>query len=698
MIETVTHVLTRDVALPRGAGLVALLTFDNGSDGARPATMGAAGLAELRDALLAQRERAAAGEIVAVAVTGVGDCFLAGADLRVVSGLRTAAQAREVAEAGHATLRILGELTVPTFALVNGLALGGGLEVALHCTYRAVASDVRRLALPEAHLGLVAGWGGTYLAPRLLGIQGAIELALERPLANNRPTDARTALATGLADAVLDRETLLDDGLDWIAQVLTGEVEVPRRPLDDAPTWQTAVTAARTRLDARLRGARKAPYRTLELLAAAWENDKDTHFVAEDEALEEFLVSDGLHAALYAFDLTTRSARSPLGAPDLAAARPVRSVGIVGAGLMATQLAVLVASRLRVPVVLRDLDDERVAAGRAAIDAQVESLRAKGRMSDDDAARLAAACTVTTELSALAGVDLVIEAVTEVLAVKQRVFAELEPLVGPDTIFATNTSALSVTAMGAHLADPGRVVGLHFFNPVAQMPLIEVVHTEATTPAVLATAFAVAQALGKTAVGVADRPGFVVNRLLLRMLGDVAATVETGTPVEVADRALDPLGLPMRPFKLLDLVGVAVALHVLETLHTELGERFPLSPGLAALRDQGARLSLRDGAVDPAIQAAFGTPTAAALDEDGVRARVLDGLAEEVGAMLDEGVVADVSQIDLCLILGAGWPIANGGIAPLLDREAVSERVLGRRLLPDGVANVSREVGPGAAG
>jgi len=689
MTETVTHVVVRDLDLPRGAGRLALLTLDNGSEGARPATLATSGLSELRETLLTQRERAAAGEIAAVAVTGVGECFLAGADLKVVAAMRTRDEARAVAELGHSALRLLGELGVPSFALVNGLALGGGLEVALHCTYRAVAADVRRLALPEAHLGLVAGWGGTYLAPRLLGIEGGIELALERPLAGNRPTDARTALAQGLVDMLLERDRFLEEGLDWVAQVLLGAVEVPRRPLDDAETWAAAVEAARARLDARLRGARPAPYRTLELLAAARENDRDTHFALEDAALEELLVSDGLHAALYAFELTSRAARSPLGAPDLSAARPVRSVGIVGAGLMATQLAVLLASRLRVPVVLRDLDEERVAAGRAAIESQVEQLRAKGRLSQDEAAALLGACTVTTELSALAGADLVVEAVTEVLPVKQKVFAELEPLVAPGTVFATNTSALSVTRMGEHLADPSRLVGLHFFNPVAQMPLVEVVRTEAVAEDVLATAFALAQAAGKTAVGVADRPGFVVNRLLLRMLGDVAATVEQGTPVEVADRALDPVGLPMRPFRLLDLVGTAVALHVLETLHTDLGERFPLSPGLAALRDESARLSTREGAVDPAIQRAFpggGAP----FDEEGVRRRVLEGLAEEVGIMLEEGVVDDVSAIDLCMVLGAGWPLANGGLAPLLDREGVSERVLGRRLLPDGVANVAR--------
>ena len=690
MSETVTHVEVRDLELPHGAGTLALLTFDNGTEGKRPTTMGAAGLSELREALLSQRERAAAGQIAALAVTGVGDYFLAGADLKVVSTLRTAAEAREIAELGHATLRLLGELGVPTFAFLNGLALGGGLEVALHCSYRAVASSVRRLALPEAYLGLVAGWGGTYLAPRLLGIEGGIELALERPLANNRPTDARTALASGLVDVVLEREGFLDAALEWAAKVLDGSVAVERRPLDDAETWEKAVAAARERLDARVRGARKAPYRTLELLAAARENDRDAHFALEDASLEEFLVSDGLHAALYAFELTNRAAREPLGAPDLSAARPVRSVGIVGAGLMATQLAVLFASRLQVPVILRDLDEERVAAGRASIASQVEQLRSKGRLSEADAERLVAACTVTTELQALAGADLIIEAVTEVLSVKQRVFAELEPLVGPDTIFATNTSALSVTQMGAHLQDPSRVVGLHFFNPVAAMPLVEVVRTEATAEPVLATAFALAQALGKTAVGVADRPGFVVNRLLLRMLGDVAATVEQGTPVEVADRALDPVGLPMRPFRLLDLVGVAVALHVLETLHSELGERFPLSPGLVALRDAGARLSTKDGAVDPAIQSAFQRGSEP-LDESGVRSQVLEGLAEELGLMLEEGVVADVSAIDLCMILGAGWPIANGGLAPLLDREGISERVLGRRLLPDGLANVAAQ-------
>ena len=349
--------------------------------------------------------------------------------------------------------------------------------------------------------------------------------------------------------------------------------------------------------------------------------------------LTELIMSDQLRAGLYAFELTTRKARKPAGAPPAELAVPVRSVGIVGAGLMAGQLAVLVARRLRVPEALRDVDDERVAAGLAGIRRQVEGMVAKGRMSADEGNRVLGSVTVSTDLGTLAGADLVIEAVTEVMSVKQRVLGELEDLVGEHTVLATNTSALSVTEMSAHLRRPERVVGLHFFNPVAQMPLVEVVRTVQSADAAVATAFAVAQGLGKTAVGVADRPGFVVNRLLLRMLADVAAAVEGGTPVRVADVALRPLGLPMGPFALLQLVGLPVALHVLGSLHADLGPRYRLSPGLERLAAEGRRVVPEpDGHgaehdVDPAIQDPFGQPGGpGAPDEAGVPYAVLAGL------------------------------------------------------------------------
>ena len=262
---------------------------------------------------------------------------------------------------------------------------------------------------------------------------------------------------------------------------------------------------------------------------------------------------------------------------------------------MAAQLAVLLGGRLGVPVRMREVDAVRAAAGRDRVRDLVEREARRGRMGQEDAGRLLGAITVGTDLSDLAGADLVVEAVTEVLDVKRAVFAELEDVVGPDAVLATNTSALSVTAMAEGLRRPERVVGMHFFNPVAQMPLVEVVRAVGTSDAALATAFAVAREAGKTAVLVADRPGFVVNRLLLRELADVLHAVETGTPVEVADAALRPLGLPMGPFALLQLVGLPVALHVLEHLHEDFGERFPLSPGLAGLAADGRAGGARAG-------------------------------------------------------------------------------------------------------
>ena len=693
--EHVTHAHVRDVPLGADLGTLALVTVDNGLDHTRPTTFGLAGLDELHGVLVEQQRRAAVGEIVAVGVTGKPYYLAAGADLTLVGQIGDDAAAREVAERGHATFRLLGELGVPTFAFVNGAALGGGLELALSCDYRTVQADVRALALPETYLGLVPGWGGCYLLPRLLGVAGALDLILTRPLANNRMTDAGGALAIGLVDTVIHPADFLERSIAWAADVLRGVIAVERRPLDPPEVWDATCTAARTTLDARLHGSRPAPYRALDLVAASRDRDRDTAFAAEDDALTELIMTDELRAGLYAFDLVTRTSKRPVGAPDTALARPVRSVGIVGAGLMASQLALLLARTLGVPVVMRDLDDDRVAAGLAAVRSAVDTMAARGRLSPSAANRLVGQISGTTALTDLARADLVIEAVTEVLALKKRVFAELEDVVSPETILATNTSALSVTAMAAGLRHPERVVGLHFFNPVAQMPLVEVVRTDASTDEAVATGFAVAKAAGKTAVLVADRPGFVVNRLLLRMLAEVTAAVEGGTSVTTADAALRPLGLPMGPFALMQLVGLPVALHVLESLHGDLGDRFALSPGLRALVEQGRRVvAERTGhgepPVDPSIQEVFGPVRDTALDGPGVLDAVLSGLAEEIGLMLEEGVVSEPRQIDLCMVLGAGWPLHLGGIVPYLDRTGYSERVIGRRLLPPGVASVPR--------
>ncbi|MCR6690219.1 3-hydroxyacyl-CoA dehydrogenase NAD-binding domain-containing protein [Cellulomonas sp.] len=695
--ERVSHALARDVRLPGGAGTLVLVTIDNGLDHTKPTTFGPLGIAELTATLTAVRARVQAGEVQAVAVTGKPYFLAAGADLTQVATVTSRDDALALGRGGHAAYALLHDMGVPTFAFVNGVALGGGLELALNCDYRTAAADVRALALPETGLGLVPGWGGAYVVPRLVGVQTALDVILTRPAAN-KPFSAQEAARIGLVDVVLDAADFLEESVRWAARVLAGEVTVPRRGLDDEETWHAVTHAARERLDATIHGSRPAPYRALDLVAAARTASRDEAFAAEDDALADLIMSDEMRASVYAFGLVSGGKR-PVGAPDRALARPVTRVGIVGAGLMAAQIALLLAQRLGVPVVMRDLDDERVAAGLQAVASGVERLRSTGRVSDAAASRVLGSVHGTTDLTDLAGCDLVIEAVTEVLALKKRVFAEVEQVVSPEAVLATNTSALSVTQMAADLQHPERVVGLHFFNPVAAMPLVEVIHAEHTSPEALATGFAVAAQLRKTAVLVADRPGFVVNRLLVLLLGVIVDAVENGTPVEVADRALRPLGLPMPPFELFDLVGPAVGLHVLTSLREDLGERFPRSPGLEKLVADGTRVVLPAPAkglpkpVDPAIQATFdatrtSAPAGEPLDEAGVLDAVLTALTVEVGHMLGEGVVATPQQIDLCMILGAGWGFHLGGLTPYLDRTGYSERVLGRRLLEPGVASV----------
>jgi 3-hydroxyacyl-CoA dehydrogenase/enoyl-CoA hydratase/carnithine racemase len=689
--ETAFHV--REVQLPGGGGILALVTMDNGFDHTKPTTFGARGLVNLRAALDEVESRARSGRIAAVGVTGKPFVFAVGADLKDVGSLQTHDQALTIARAGHEQLRRLGELGVPSFAFVNGAALGGGVELALHCTYRSISSGAAAVALPECFLGLVPGWGGAYLLPNLVGVVTALKVIVENPLNQNRMLKAPQAFALGLADVMFDPADFLEESLTWAAQVVRGEVTVSRPQVDRAaPLWDGAVTAARAQLDLRLHGAAPAPYRALDLVAAARTATRDEAFAAEDVALADLIGSEEFRSGIYAFDLVQRRAKRPVGVPDAGLARPVTTVGIVGAGLMAAQLALLFVQRLEVPVVMTDLDQDRVDAGVARVRGEIGGLLGKGRINHDRANRLKALVTGGTSSEAFADADFVIEAVFEELSVKQQVFAEVEKVVSPACVLATNTSSLSVSAMASVLEYPERVVGFHFFNPVAVLPLVEVVRGEATDDATVATAFAVGKTLRKSCVLVKDAPAFVVNRLLTRFLGEVMASVDEGTPHDVAEAAVAPLGLPLGPFVLLQLVGPAVAQHVAETLHAAYPDRFGLSANLARIVEAGQPgVYSWDDQGRPFIDA----DTRALLQQgdapqtaDELRRRALAALAQEIRIMLDEGVVPEPQDIDLCLILGAGWPFHLGGITPYLDRSGTAELVTGARFLPRGKASL----------
>lgn len=684
--EVVTHSHVRDIALASGRS-IALVTLDNGRDHTRPSTLGPETLFELGDTLEAQRERAAKGEIDAIAVTGKPYFLAAGVDLSNVADIPDRATAAELPRLGHRVLGLLHEAPVPTFVFINGLALGGGLEIGLNADYRTINAAAPAVALPEVFLGLVPGWGGATILPNLIGIERALKVVIENPLKQNRMLKPAEVLELGIADAMFAPATFLESSLRWADEVLGGKkVERPHAPgaIERTVKWPVALRIARDMLQKKIGTVPAAPYRALDLLELARKHDRVAGFAAEDEAIADLAVGDQFIASIYAFNLVQKRAKRPAGAPDKALAKPVTKVGIIGAGLMASQFALLFLRRLQVPVVITDLDQGRVDTAVAGIRSEIDALVGKGRVSDDEGKRLSALISGTVDKADFADCDWVIEAVFEELGVKQQVFAEVEPHLSETAVLATNTSSLSVEQIGAKLAHPERLVGFHFFNPVAVMPLIEVVRTPTTDDATLATAMRVSKDLKKNAVITRDTPGFVVNRVLAKLLGEAMHAVEQGSSFEDVVAAQRAFGFPMDPFVLLDLVGLKVGAHVLDTHHGAFPDRFFESPALHELAEAGVLLE-KDAKGDPKgidkrarrIVAKHTPKDAVPLSVDELRLRIEDGLADEIKRMLDDGVVAAAEDIDLCMILGAGWPFHMGGITPYLDRVGASERVFG---------------------
>lgn len=682
--EVITQSPVRDIRLASGK-VLSLITLDNGRDHTRPNTLGPVTLTRLGDTLDTLKARATAGEVQAVGITGKQYILAAGADLSDISKVGSRNNAKLIAQLGHKVLGKLDDLGIPSFAFVNGLALGGGLEIALNANYRTIDSSAAAVALPEVFLGIIPGWGGAYLLPNLIGIENALEVIISNPLKQNRMLKPQQAFDLGIFDAIFPSANYLENSLSWADEILGGKkVERKNEPgkIERLTKWPIAIKMARGMLESKIGTVPKSPYAALELLDKAKSGTKAEGFAREDAALTELVTGDQFAASMYAFDLVQKRAKRPVGAPDKQLAKKVTKVGIIGAGLMASQFALLFVRKLQVPVLLTDLDQTRVDKGVSYIHEEIGKLEAKGRLDADSANKLRALVTGTTDKSRYADCDFVIEAVFEEVGVKQQVFSEIEKIIAEDAILATNTSSLSVEAIGSKLAHPERLVGFHFFNPVAVMPLIEIVKTPATAETALSTAFVVAKSLGKNAVLTADAPGFVVNRLLAKVMGEAARAVYEGTPIADVEKAFGPLGLPMGPFQLIDLVGWKVAAHVQDTMVHAFPERFYANENFHALaeldavveKDKGGRVIGWSKQAERILKPAVGKTPASA---ETILQRVQDGLTQEIKLMLDDGVVPEVEDIDLCLILGAGWPFIDGGASPYLDREGASQRIFG---------------------
>ncbi|HSB38534.1 MAG TPA: 3-hydroxyacyl-CoA dehydrogenase NAD-binding domain-containing protein [Gaiellaceae bacterium] len=633
------------------------MTIDNGEDHTKPTFFGRAALESL-ERLLPRLEE---GDWAALVLTGKPFVFAAGADITEFPGA-TRELAIEGSRAGHELFGRIRALPYPTVAAVNGACLGGGVEIALHCDARTISTAVRHFACPECFLGIVPAWGGTQLVPRLVGADTAVRFVVANPMRQNRMLTGPEAFELGFAERLLEPAEFLDESIAFALERPQNGV----RHRDEDVT--EVLRKVRARLDGQVHGAAPAPYRALDLIEGAlsgWSLEEG--YAAEEEAVGELLPGPQAQASLYAFDLVDRRARRPPGKPD-AEPLPIRKVGLVGAGLMAAQLAALFLRRLEVPVAMRDVSKEALASARETIEESLAEQVARGRLDEGKARFLSSLVSTSTGYDDFGECDLVLEAVFEEPDVKRQVFAELREHVKPECILATNTSSLSVAGMGAD-------VGIHFFNPVAVLPLVELVHTPDTGDGALATAWAFAEKLRKRPVLVADAPAFVVNRVLTRLMSVVLDAVEHGTDPEEADEAILRLGLPMAPSVLLQMVGPRVANHVLETLHEAYPDRFPLSQTLANYAEGRDEIAVREQA-----------PRA----REEILEAALEALADEVRHLLEEGVVAEAKDVDTALLLGAGWPFWLGGITRHLDQAGISERMFGRPLAEMGAGAPTR--------
>ncbi len=617
----------------------------------------------LRDLAARVAEIRARGHEGVVLVSGKRGTFCAGADVDVIARVSSASEGAAKAAFGQATYRALATCGVPVVAAIGGACVGGGAELALWCTARVATWDDRtRIGFPEVQLGIVPGFGGTQMLPRVAGLRTAIDLA-----SSGRLLSAKEALRARLVDSVVEPEHLLAEAARLVERALAGTLR--RGDWTSRPVARDLVTALARRAVAKAtRGRYPAPAEAVRLCRLALSSELGAGLEAEARTLGDLVVSPVSKKLVHVYFLKRDAERGGTRPPKGALA------GVIGAGVMGAGIAGVAAAkghRARV----RDLDAAALGRGAATV-AEVTS-RATRKARDPRVAARAALDRVsfTLSLDGLREADLVIEAVVERMDVKRAVLAEVEAAAGPSTLIATNTSSLSVAEMAGALRDPSRFVGLHFFNPVPKMPLVEIVASPATSPEALQRARGWVLALGKTPVVVKDAPGFLVNRLLMPYLQEALTLQTEGVGVDAVDAAAKGFGMPMGPFRVLDEVGLDVARHVAATFAGAWPDRFRESAVLARLVSEG-RLGTKSGGGFWERRgrrhrpwSGLG-PATTTLGSDAIATRLFGAMAAEAELCLAEGVCAGEADLDLATIFGIGFPPFRGGLATWMRARA----------------------------
>jgi len=668
----------------RGIGWI---TFD---DPARPVNV----LAEpvmrrLAETLDEARAAAREGKIdVLVFRSGKRDSFIAGADIDAIASLEDPTEAEAKIRLGQAIFNDVDSFPVPTVAAVHGACVGGGLELALACDHRLLSdADKTVLQFPEVMLGLLPAWGGTTRLPRLVGLRASLDMLL-----TGRRTRARKARKMGIATEVLPTGSFNNDVEEFARRAAHQQPEEDGRPSGESrlervaraterswPGRKAILAMARRKVMETTAGHYPAPLRILQILDDHFAGEVQDSLAAEARAAAELIVAPVCKNLIHVYRLR-EAARKGTGVarPDVKA-HPVADLGVLGAGVMGGGIAHL-AAQADVRVYMKDIRHEAVTSGLQHARERFGRSVEKGRMTRREAARHMEMIAGGLDYHGLGLADLVVEAVVERMDVKQQVLRETERHVADTCVVATNTSSLSVDRMAEALVRPDRFCGMHFFNPVDRMPLVEVIRGASTSDQTVATVYGFALALGKVPVVVGDGPGFLVNRILGPYLNEAGFLLGDGASVEQIDRIAKDFGMPMGPLRLIDEIGIDVSRHAGASLHEALGERLTPSPALTALGNTN-RLGRKGGSgfykyekgrekgVDESIYEVLGSvlPPKRELDEKEIRNRLLMPMINEAARLLDEGIAGSAADVDLAMIMGTGFPPFRGGLLRFAD-------------------------------
>jgi 3-hydroxyacyl-CoA dehydrogenase/enoyl-CoA hydratase/3-hydroxybutyryl-CoA epimerase len=611
--------------------------------------------------------------------------FIAGADLHAFASNPEAAALAEIVTLGQDIFTRLSNLRVPTVAAIHGLCLGGGLELALACDWRIASTEkTTKLGLPETQLGILPAWGGSTRLPKLIGLPAALGLIL-----TGKQVVGVQALKLGLVDELAHLEYLVETALRMIPK---GKRPAPRITwLSRPPLAGTVVAKARRDVLAKTHGRYPAPLKALEVCRSAVLAPVAEGLALEKAAFLELVRSPESRALMSIFFLQER-AKKLTGANTEGTARAVSNTAVIGAGTMGAGIAQWLSAR-GLSVCLKDVEPAALARGLHAIEKiYADAVKHRVFTATEAVAGLDRVSPVHVDVP-LKDVDLVIEAAVEKLELKQAIFRELEPRVGSQTILATNTSALSIDAIASALDQPDRLVGIHFFNPVHKMQLVEIVRGPRTSAVALDTALQFVKAIGKLPLIAKDSPGFLVNRVLLPYMVEAVRLFSEGVSVSEIDALLLDFGMPMGPLRLCDEVGLDVAQHVAKDLEQRLKQSVPITDTLEQMikkawlgKKSGRGFYLHDGKKKKGDHARP-NPEVVAFQKAGVgltqdAATRLDRLVliqiNEAARVLEEGVVESPEDVDFGMILGTGWAPFRGG--PLRYADSLGAPEIVRRL------------------